>query len=109
MNYSKNKHNIDKLEMYFNILNSHLSKNNLVRLAPIVDDKYNIVYIDVSMKSIKSQMEFINQEDIDNMYQHFVQINSYDYQQKMYSANKSKTIAQFIREQLVKTRNISRV
>jgi hypothetical protein len=109
MNYSKNKHNIDKLEMYFNILNSHLSKNNLVRLAPIIDDKYNIVYIDVSMKSIKSLMEFINQEDIENMYQHFVQINSYDYQQKMYSANKSKTIAHFIREQLVKTHNISRV
>ena len=108
MNYSKNKHNIDKLEMYFNILNSNLSKNNLVRLAPIVDDKYNIVYIDVSMKSIKILMEFINQEDIENMYQHFVQLNSYDYQQKMYSSNKPKLIAQFIREQLVKTHNIGK-
>lgn len=105
MQIINNRQNIDKLELYFNILNSMLSKNNLVRLTPIVDDKKNIVFIGTTMKSICNLIDFINKDDLQEMYQRFIQMNN-NLQKNMYSGNKPKIIMQLIREQLIKTHNI---
>lgn len=102
MQYINKKKNIDKLELYFSILNSALSKNNLVRLTPIVDENKHIVYIGTTMKSIENLIDFIKKNDILEMYQRFIQMNS-NLNINMYSSDKKKMITKLIREQLAKT------
>jgi len=105
MQYINKKQNIDKLELYFSILNSALSKNNLVRLSPIVDDNKNIIFIETTMKTIENLIDFINKNDILEMYQRFIQMNS-NLNINMYSLDKKKVIMQLIREKMIKTHNI---